>query len=108
MTVAVGDHVKQGQVLGLLGNSGNSDAPHLHFHVMDGEGPLSSNGRPYRFNNFTVQGKITNNPDDVLNGDPIVIAPELDGPHRRQLPLDNELLDFGSVRGARADVSDDS
>ncbi len=33
LTVKIGDTVKKGQVIGLLGNSGNSDAPHLHFHL---------------------------------------------------------------------------
>ncbi|MBV9267947.1 MAG: M23 family metallopeptidase, partial [Acidobacteriaceae bacterium] len=34
-TVQVGDVVRQGRRIGLLGDSGNSDAPHLHFQVMD-------------------------------------------------------------------------
>jgi hypothetical protein len=34
--VKPGDRVRRGQVLGLLGNSGNSDAPHLHFHISNG------------------------------------------------------------------------
>ena len=54
--VKVGDKVKTGQVLGLLGNSGNTDTPHLHFHVMDGPSPLVSNGLPYVFTGFTGQG----------------------------------------------------
>ena len=58
--VKVGQKVKVGQTLGLLGNSGNSNAPHLHFHVMDSPHPLASNGMPYRFTNFTVEGQLTN------------------------------------------------
>jgi hypothetical protein len=42
LKVKVGDKVVTGQVLGVLGNSGNTDAPHLHFHVMDGPSPLLS------------------------------------------------------------------
>jgi murein DD-endopeptidase MepM/ murein hydrolase activator NlpD len=33
--VKKGDAVKQGQVLGLCGNSGNSSEPHLHFHMQN-------------------------------------------------------------------------
>lgn len=44
LKVKVGDMVKTGPVLGLLGNSSNTDTPHLHFHVMDGPSPLLANG----------------------------------------------------------------
>ena len=52
--------VKQGQVLGLCGNSGNSDAPHLHFHIMNGPSVLGSRGLPMKFTNLKdfVGGKI--------------------------------------------------
>ena len=33
--VKVGDAVKQGQLVGLCGNSGNSSEPHIHFQVSD-------------------------------------------------------------------------
>jgi murein DD-endopeptidase MepM/ murein hydrolase activator NlpD len=33
--VKPGDKVKQGQILGLCGNSGNSSEPHIHFHVQN-------------------------------------------------------------------------
>lgn len=58
--VKVGQKVRVGQTLGLLGNSGNSNAPHLHFHVMNSPHPLASNGMPYRFTDFTVEGELTN------------------------------------------------
>jgi murein DD-endopeptidase MepM/ murein hydrolase activator NlpD len=47
LRVQLGDKVKRGQVLGLLGNSGNSTEPHLHFHLSDGRSPLGSEGMPY-------------------------------------------------------------
>jgi hypothetical protein len=52
------DHVSQGQVLGLLGNSGNSDAPHLHFHIMDNPMPLASSGIPYVIDSFMLTGRV--------------------------------------------------
>ena len=38
VAVAVGDAVACGDVLGLVGSSGNSSAPHLHFQVEDAAG----------------------------------------------------------------------
>ena len=56
--VKVGDRVRRGQVLALLGNSGNSDAPHLHFHVADGNSPLGAEGVPYVLGAFEMQGVL--------------------------------------------------
>ena len=36
--VSVGDRVKQGQSIGVSGDSGSSSEPHLHFHVQSCEG----------------------------------------------------------------------
>jgi murein DD-endopeptidase MepM/ murein hydrolase activator NlpD len=44
LRVKVGDRVRRGQVVGLVGNSGNSTEPHLHFHIADGVSPLGSEG----------------------------------------------------------------
>ena len=38
LRVKVGDHVKRGQVVALLGNSGNSTEPHVHFQIADATG----------------------------------------------------------------------
>jgi hypothetical protein len=56
LRVKPGDKVRRGQVVGLLGNSGNSDAPHLHFQITDGASPLESEGLPYEIDSFEVQG----------------------------------------------------
>ena len=55
--VHVGDKVRRGQVLALLGNTGNSDAPHLHFHVSDANNPLGAEGLPYVFASYVSAGK---------------------------------------------------
>lgn len=54
--VKTGDRVKRGQVLALLGNSGNSTEPHLHFHICNMNSPLASEGLPYALD-FEVMGK---------------------------------------------------
>lgn len=55
--VNVGDKVKRGQALGLVGNSGNSTEPHLHFHLSDSPSPLGSEGLPYLMESFTLVGR---------------------------------------------------
>ena len=86
----------QGQVLGLLGNSGNSSAPHLHFHIMDGTSVLGSEGLPYVLDSFMLAGSIpaAEVPDD-LDGDFRRFLRA--SPERRngQLPLDMDVIDFG-------------
>lgn len=52
-----GDRVSRGQVLALVGNTGNSLAPHLHFQVMDGPASLAGNGLPYEIDEFALTGK---------------------------------------------------
>ncbi len=56
--LAVGQKMSRGDVLGYLGNSGNTDMPHLHFHVMDSPLPLGSNGLPFVFESFTLTGTV--------------------------------------------------
>ncbi|MDQ2631867.1 MAG: M23 family metallopeptidase [Actinomycetota bacterium] len=95
-TVKVGQRVTVGQVLGRLGNSGNTDAPHLHFHVMDSPSPLASNGLPYRFTSFTVAGTMTNVGPFTEDGAVAQIAPEPRGPRSGMLPLNDQVIGFGS------------
>ena len=53
VAVKPGDRIKVGQVIGKLGNSGNSSEPHLHFHICDGPNPLFCNGQPFEIDHFT-------------------------------------------------------
>jgi Peptidase family M23 len=94
LRVKPGDKVTAGQVLGLLGNSGNTDAPHLHFHVMDGASPLLSNGLPYVFTSFTGEGRVTDE-QPLFSGGAAPIDPNaLSGPHKNQLPLNLQVIGF--------------
>jgi hypothetical protein len=53
----VGDYVRQGQKLGLLGNTGNSSAPHLHFQVMDRPSSLDDTSLPFVFDRMILEGR---------------------------------------------------
>lgn len=61
-----GEAVHTGQVLAKLGNSGNSDAPHLHFQLMDAPSALGAEGLPYAIARFTMAG-VASDPA-VLDG----------------------------------------
>lgn len=92
LLVKAGDKVRRGQALGRLGNSGNSDAPHLHFHVADADSPLAAEGLPYVFSEFWVQGRVES-ADDLLAGKGWTAS----GPeeHRTmEIPLENAVVRF--------------
>ena len=59
VTVKAGDTLRVGQRLGLLGNSGNSTGPHLHFQLMDGPDVMNADSLPFVFDSFTRTGVIT-------------------------------------------------
>jgi murein DD-endopeptidase len=85
LRVKVGDRVKPGQVLALLGNSGNSDAPHLHFQITDGPSFLASEGIPYVLPSFVEEGQGVE-----FKFEPAT-APT---PWRNQLPVDALVVRF--------------
>jgi hypothetical protein len=92
--VKVGDKVITGQVLGLLGNSGNTDTPHLHFHVMDGPSPLVANGLPYAFTSFTGEGRLTDEQPLFTGGAVTIDKNALSGPHANEMPLYDQVVSF--------------
>jgi hypothetical protein len=52
--VRPGDNVAPGQLLANVGHSGNSTAPHLHFHLMDHADPRKAQGIPCCFRDYEV------------------------------------------------------
>ncbi len=55
--VKEGERVHAGDTLGLLGNSGGSLAPHLHFQVTNGP-EIFDEGVPYVLRSFNVSGRL--------------------------------------------------
>jgi hypothetical protein len=54
--VKEGDLVKKGDVIGLIGNTGRSDGPHLHFHLADANAEYSQS-LPFLFEQYEYYGK---------------------------------------------------
>jgi hypothetical protein len=54
VAVSEGQAVATGQVIGRVGHTGNSTAPHLHFQLMDSLDPMSAKGVPCAFRSYEV------------------------------------------------------
>lgn len=86
LRVKVGDKVTRGQVLGLLGNTGNSSEPHLHFQICSANSELGSEGLPYAFASFEVQGKAGEDKISMFPGGPVK--------HEMEIPTEDEIVRF--------------
>lgn len=63
--VEVGDMVKQGDVIGLCGNTGNTHQPHIHFNLQDGPLMHKAHALPAQFRKILVDGKLVNDFEPV-------------------------------------------
>jgi murein DD-endopeptidase MepM/ murein hydrolase activator NlpD len=86
LRVKLGDRVRRGAVVGLVGNTGNSTEPHLHFHLSDGNSPLGAEGIPYVFETLDVLGRCQN----IGSGCSVGAAQA----KRRAMPFQNEIVRF--------------
>lgn len=92
-----GERLTRGQVIAKLGNSGNTSAPHLHFHVMDAASPLAANGLPYVIDAFEQSG-VAESKDDLDSElrtatRPIRVRAQA-GQHANQLPANLSVVNF--------------
>lgn len=90
LRVRAGQHVHRGEVLAHLGDSGNSAAPHLHFHLSNRPTFEESEGLPFRFARFTNEGTA---------GEDVVLSPSAawtSHPVQLQecMPLDGTVIEF--------------
>jgi len=89
LRVKLGDKVRRGQVVGLVGNSGNSTEPHLHFHIENGSSPLGAEGLPYSLASFEVVGHgWTWKPADATGPAEV---------HKNEIPMENEVVNFATT-----------
>jgi hypothetical protein len=99
VTVKLGDKVRRGDQIGEVGNTGNSQAPHLHLHVMDSASPLASDGLPYVFDGFTITAVDEAGTEDFdkaeATGSPLTLTARVP-PQKLEnvLPLDLSVVDW--------------
>jgi hypothetical protein len=91
LRVRKGERVSRGQVIGRVGNSGNSTEPHLHFHLVDGlasgTSTLGAEGIPYALEQFEVLGRCTGFVASMCTRDaPITV--------RGGIPTQNQIIRF--------------
>lgn len=67
VSVKEGQKVKQGQLLGLCGNSGNSTEPHLHFHIQNTEDINMAAGVKCYFDKILVNGMAKSDFSPIKN-----------------------------------------
>ena len=101
--VHIGEKVTRGELLGLIGTSGNSTTPHLHFQIMTTPEFFPTDSVPYVFDQFQLLGRVPDRIwDDNLGLQPTGTLPfvpaEPSGTHRDQLPLDRAVVRFASTR----------
>jgi len=93
--VHAGEHVRRGQLLGRLGQSGSSAAPHLHFQLSTAATFEGSEGLPFAFDRFDLLGPETE-AQLFGQGEPWVASPAR---HREaQLPLNDVVIGFPAPR----------
>jgi murein DD-endopeptidase MepM/ murein hydrolase activator NlpD len=94
--VKAGDRVRAGQQMARVGNTGQTEVPHLHFHVMDRPLLAEANGLPYEFKAFKTRGVADLDSIDraITAGSVTTVNPVGRGTHRNELPLELTVADF--------------
>lgn len=100
VTVKPGDTVREGDVLGKLGNTGNANASHLHFQLMDGPSLLEADSLPYALSGFEYAGQVA--PEQIADADDYLSGTFLQGKlttaqsRTDEMPLNLAIVDFPS------------
>lgn len=92
LRVATGDVVTAGQQLALLGNTGNSTAPHLHFGLLDAPDALTGNSLPMVFTSYTLAGSFDLSAAPGSGATPVPAGTSQE--QTNTLPLNLEIVDF--------------
>jgi hypothetical protein len=103
--VRKGAVLSPGELIGRVGNSGNSDLPHMHFQVMDRPSPFDAQGLPFVFDTQLLEGhapELQSLGDlqfaKVLSGAPVPIDRTGAGVKRNLMPARNDIFGYNLSR----------
>jgi len=99
LLVKEGQRVRQGQMLGQIGSSGNANTPHLHFQISTTPTVTPGDSRPYVFKRFNLVGQVTERLwDENFQFQPTGVLPfapaQPPSRHQLELPLDRNVIIF--------------
>jgi hypothetical protein len=97
VAVEEGERVTTGQRLGLLGNTGNSTAPHLHFGLVDGPNLTGAYGLPFVIDRYRLEAALPAEPDSPTG----IRLEGPSGPRERAYPLLWTVVEFRDARVPR-------
>ena len=89
-----GSRVRRGDRLAEVGNTGQSDAPHLHLHVSDTPMSLAGQGLPFVFESFGYRGTVADLDAWLESGEPVRGLRDTAERRTKELPLDGDVVDF--------------
>ena len=98
VTVHVGDHVRAGDKLGLLGNSGNTTGPHLHFQISDRPSTLDTTSLPFVFETMVLQSRTSANLEEIddfsIKGIALPMSSKAAKTLELKMPLSRDIISF--------------
>ncbi|MFZ0835542.1 MAG: M23 family metallopeptidase [Mycobacterium sp.] len=92
--VEAGDRLTTGQMLAAVGNTGNTDAPHLHFQLMSTPDPLRSNGIPFVFDEFRLDSRIAPTAEETSDAPVQMQHGVPPGDRSYRMPLNGDVMTY--------------
>jgi hypothetical protein len=93
--VRVGARLRPGVLIGHVGNSGNTVAPHLHFEVTDAPSSYDAAGLPFVFDTQLLEGSVSEaDLEGILRGNRVVVDGTGAGVRRGLMPARNGVFGY--------------